>query len=127
MLLYSCISKNKKGSSVENKVKDDKVISKDTISKGKNRNTVINRELLYGVWAENDQDNALFEIQGDSLRYIEFSDTPYFYDLDGGFNIHLDGYISRNKVLKIDQDSLLLESNMGEIIKLVKKDDNMEK
>lgn len=123
MLTYSCINKNRKESSVKNKDHNDKIISHDTILKVKKNDAVINKEMLYGVWAENDQDNALFEISGDSLRYTEFYDTPYFYDLDGGFNIHLNGYLSRNKILKIDKDSLLFESDMGEIIKLVKRNE----
>lgn len=53
-------------------------INQEIIDKGKTQTLVIENKLLNGVWADNEEDNAVFEINKDTLRYIEFYDTPYY-------------------------------------------------
>jgi len=63
--------------------------------------------LMQGVWAENEQYNALFFIQNDSLFYIEDQDKPNkltFYSN----NFIINGDIPvKCKILKISKDSLI--------------------
>lgn len=101
-----------------------KVTIQDSIQNKQKNDLVINKEMLIGVWGENEHGNALFEIDSDSIRYVEFYETPYTYDLNSGLNIHLDGYISKNKIIKLTQDSLIIESSMEEVIRLKRRDSN---
>lgn len=119
IIYFSC--KEVKSDNVTNY---SKVTFQDSIQNMQKNNLVINKEMLIGVWAENEHGNALFEIESDSIRYVEFYETPYAYDLESGFNIHLGGYISENKIIKLTQDSLIIESSMGEVLRLKRRDNN---
>jgi len=121
--LFSCNNKTGKNNIIRS--------TKDSIEQSSNTKDVvmdsvvgyIDRSLLNGIWAENTEDNALFEIYGDSIRYVEFYNKSYLLILEGKLmNIVLDkGYISKNKILKVDQDSLILRSDYGEIVRLIRR------
>lgn len=65
------------------------------------------RKLLEGIWAENEESNALFEIKGDSLYYFE-DPNPVFYEVvDDSFKIYIEGKSFASKILKLSSDSLV--------------------
>ncbi len=70
----------------------------------------INRNLLNGIWAENQEDNAIFAIQGDSLYFTEDIEHPCLIEVKSDTLItHLiDGYIVKDKIVKLSKDSLIL-------------------
>jgi len=81
----------------------------------------INRNLLNGIWAENQEDNAIFAIQGDSLYFTEDIKHPCFIEIKLDTLItHLkDGYIVKDRIVKLSKDSLILYNyNFKELTKL---------
>lgn len=77
--------------------------------------------LLNGVWAENEEDNALFQIENDTLRYVEYYDTPYLVSLKENHLLikYLDNKVlSESEILKITRDSLILKTDEIEPLKL---------
>lgn len=112
IILFSCKKENRKNAN-----------NNEEINKKQTSNIKIDKNLLSGVWAENEDENAIFEIKGDTLRYVEFYGTPYFYKLVGdSIKIYLENeYVSGSKILKISQDSLVLKSDDGDIIRLYRR------
>lgn len=87
--------------------------SSDTISCDA---TSVTKSELVGVWGEDSLKNAAFVIKGDSIRYTEHFETPYFFDLkDGSISIHFDGFTSLWKICRVRKDSLMLLDEFGEI------------
>ncbi|WGH74351.1 hypothetical protein P8625_09520 [Tenacibaculum tangerinum] len=80
--------------------------------------------LLNGVCAENEEDNALFEIKDDTLRYVEYYDTPYlvFIKKNKLTIRYLDNKIlSESLVLKLSKDSLVLKTNEEKPLRLINR------
>ena len=65
-----------------------------------------------GIWAENKEENALFEITKDSIHYVESYDNPYFFEIkEDTLVIHFEeNYLVKLKILKINKDSLIYQS-----------------
>ena len=99
-------------------------INQEVIDKGKTQTLVIENKLLNGVWAENEEDNAVFEINKDTLRYIEFYGTPYKLIIKNNRFIVKDssGFVfPESEIVKLTTDSLLLKSSHGSISKFYKR------
>jgi hypothetical protein len=80
------------------------------------------KNYLQGVWAENPNDNALFQIVNDSIYYTEHMDTPVSYKINGDTLIILyDGLTTKNLILKLDADNLVFRTEDNSINRLYKR------
>jgi len=93
---------------------------KETPIEGTN-SIALNKQALNGIWAIGDDENASFRIKGDSMYFLE--DTfPSFIEIDSDILItHYEGLITRDKIVKLDQDSLVLLNEIGDYIKLKRR------
>ncbi|MGB3464016.1 MAG: hypothetical protein WBA74_02045 [Cyclobacteriaceae bacterium] len=77
-------------------------------------------KLLQGVWAESEDQNALFTIKGDSLYYFE-DPKPVYYELtDDTLKILIEGEFYSSKILKLSSDSLI-RKEYGNVVRLYKR------
>lgn len=116
MSIISCKEKNK--TKEVNLVQDKKEVS---IVKKSDDQNFYDSKLLNGVWAENIDDNALFEIKNDTLRYVEYYDTPYIAQIVKNKLVikYLDNKVlSESYILKISKDSLVLKTDDEPSLKL---------
>lgn len=98
----------------------DNSIMKETL-KAKKYNQIIDRNLLNGIWAENEFENANFYIKKDSMYFVEDS-SPCFIKISTDTLItYYDGLITYDKIIKLDKDSLILLNEVGEFIKLKRR------
>lgn len=99
-----------------------KEVSKLKINQTKHQQqNKIDKKLLNGVWAENEDENALFAIRGDSLFYVEDLENPCLIKIKSDTLIWTlkDGYIIKDKILKLTKDSLILyNTEFGDTLKL---------
>ena len=78
--------------------------------------------LLQGIWAENEEENAIFFIKGESLYYVEDQGTAVPIQLrNDTLIIYYDGLTTYDKILKLGSDSLILSNEFDEIIRLYKR------
>ena len=71
---------------------------------------------LTGLWAQSDTANAIFSIDGDTLNYVDEEDGVCIYTIiDGFFVINCDSFITKNKILKINSDTLIFKTETGVI------------
>lgn len=99
-----------------NKFKDsiNSIFYKDRIYSSDIKQKYFEQRLLNGVWAESEGDNALFQIENDTLRYVEHYDTPYLvFSKENQLIIkYLDNKVlSESRILKITRDSLILKTS----------------
>ncbi|WP_281988582.1 hypothetical protein [Aquimarina aggregata] len=84
------------------------------------------KKLLNGAWAENQEENALFYIENDSIYYIDNQDKPYSLEFRGSyFSIHYDNYTSKAELIKLTKDDMIYKSSTG-IIKLYRRADQVK-
>ncbi|QNL20549.1 hypothetical protein HZR84_00810 [Hyphobacterium sp. CCMP332] len=77
---------------------------------------------LIGVWGEQGEENALFQISNDSIYYFDHMDNPLAYELkEGVLAINYSGQILKNKIVKLNSDTLQFINPSGEHIKLYKR------
>ena len=76
-------------------------------------------ELLTGTWAEREDENAFFFIKNDSVYYIDSQDKGYHVEIKSDTLIfHLDGFDSKSKLIKLTKDSLIYQTEYGNIDRL---------
>ena len=63
-------------------------------------------QTLQGIWAENDEDNALFFIKSDSLYYVEDQSNPVKIQLNSDTLFIMEDLSVNCKILKLTKDSL---------------------
>lgn len=78
----------------------------DTLTKQKIANKTLSFELLQGIWAENEKENALFFIKNDYLYYTEDQSHPISIKLNNDTLIIMGDVPSHCKILKLTKDSL---------------------
>lgn len=86
-----------------------------------NSNSTQNIKPLYleGVWAEtkDTNENALFQLTGDSILYLESPEKSFFFNLkNDSMIIFLDSFTVLNKILHLDKDSISIREDNGEIV-----------
>jgi hypothetical protein len=82
----------------------------------------LNTQYLQGIWAENEEANALFEIRNDSLYNFEHFDQGFSYTLkDSVWIIHYEGVETNNIILKLSIDSLIYTTENRDTIRLYKR------
>ncbi len=95
--------------------KDTKEKESSSVEQDKAQIT-FDKKLLNGVWAENQEDNALFYIENDSIYYTDSQDKPYSLEFGGSyFSVHYDDYTSKAELLKLTEDSLVYKSSTNTI------------
>jgi hypothetical protein len=78
--------------------------------------------LLQGVWAFNEEENALYEISGDSIYYVEHSEAMIPYNLvRDTLEIMYDGFSTKNIIQKLTNDSLVFKTEIGEVNRLYRR------
>lgn len=81
-------------------------------------NNDYDKNLLNGVWAENEDDNALFFIKNDSINYFDVQNSIYPVSLKlDTLIIPFKDYVFKGKVLALTNDSLIYIAD-SRIIKL---------
>ena len=85
--------------------------------------TVICKELLNGIWAENEEENANFWIKDDSIYYVDFQDDPSYCQLkEDTLILDSDGFLVKWIILKLTSDSLFMTNDMiDDTLKLYKR------
>ncbi len=120
LLINSCrgeIRTDKKDVSTDSIVKsqEDSTYSKEAGSK----NTLVAKidgKLLDGIWAENEEDNALFFIKGDSLYYVEQMENPVKIEISND-TLSIQGSLPTVcKIIKLTEDSLCYKSEFSDEI-----------
>jgi len=72
-------------------------------------------ESLQGVWAEKENENALFLIKKDSLYYIEHQDKPNCIKLKEDTLLIMGDIPVHCKIIKLTQDSLWYTDEFNEL------------
>jgi hypothetical protein len=86
----------------------------DTFPEKTKTNSNIDKDnLLKGVWAENDSDNALFSLDGKIINYTEGDGTTYTYQVkDDTVVLNLDP-IAKLHIIKLTKDSFWFKDNFS--------------
>lgn len=74
-----------------------------------------------GIWAENESDNALFIIKGDSIQNVEHGDRMAFKIVGDTMVIDYEDFIGKYIILKITADSLVLKNEDSSVTRLYKR------
>ena len=83
------------------------------------------KQLLQGVWNDEETENPIFQMRGDSVYYPDSTSMPAFFRVyDDTLFI---GSTARYHIEKHTQHLLWFKSNDGELVKLVKNDNNDDK
>ena len=96
-------------------------------NKGKHSNdegNVLNNnqsKLIEGIWAENEEENALFLIEKDSIFYFDSDERVYYEYKNDSLQIYYDGYTAKNLVNKLNQDSLVFTTESGYVNRLYRR------
>lgn len=113
-MLVSCVNHGStdKGLSLNNANDSAAVQIKNTID----------AKYIEGVWAKNEKENALFEIKGDSIFYVEHPDNPVTYKIaNDTFIIFYEGLTTRNRIIKLDADSFVFKTETDYINRLYRR------
>ncbi len=93
-----------------------------TIKPEKNQTTDVDSKLLIGIWAEREDENAMFYLTKDSIYYTDHQDQPFAYKVNGDTLIMFGDIVEKWKILKLNSDSLWVSNDISkEITKLHKK------
>ena len=112
-LLLACNSPSIK----KNKDKESSIESSQTKT-----DTVQRTPLIEGVWAENEEGNAVFEISGDSIYYMENPESNAKFEIKGDSLImYSEGLTLKNLLLKQTNDSLVYGNEYGYTVRLYKR------
>ena len=83
------------------------------------------KQLLQGIWSEEDTENIVFQMRGDSVYYPDSTSMPaYFRVYDDTLYI---GSAARYHIEKHTEHLLWFKGADGELVKLVKDNDDAEK
>jgi hypothetical protein len=97
-VFFSCNSIHKEN------IKNTKVESSEL--REKDKKVFLNIEALQGVWAENEEENALFYIKDTLLFYTENQDNPIIIKLKEDDLLIMGDAPVHCKILKLTRDSL---------------------
>jgi hypothetical protein len=79
-------------------------------------------QLTYdGSWAENEEDNALFIIKGDSIQNVEHGDKMFFQVRNDTRIIDYVDFKGKYFVVKVTRDSLILQNPDKSITRVYKR------
>jgi hypothetical protein len=117
-LLSSCHSTKTSDGVVS---KEESVKVDQQAKKEEHHPKVVQSELM-GIWAKDKDENALFEINDDTIYYVEHPDSPVHYELnDSVWTIFYDDLTTKNIILKLDGDSLVFKTEIGVVNRLYRR------
>ncbi|NOX85165.1 MAG: hypothetical protein GXO86_04235 [Chlorobi bacterium] len=106
----------------ENKNNKEAILIENKESEQKKDVVLSKQSLIQGVWAENEDGNALFNIEKDSLYYLESQNKPLYYNLIGDTLFVYGDVLTKFYIVKLNKDSLWFKTNFyDEITKLYKR------
>jgi len=77
---------------------------------------LINKSLILGIWTDGQTENATFEIDKDSIYYVD-SFQKFKYQIFGdSILIKFDGFDNTSKIEKVTNDSLILRQGNERMI-----------
>ncbi|MDE7085701.1 MAG: DUF4738 domain-containing protein, partial [Prevotella sp.] len=82
------------------------------------------KALLQGVWIDEDTENVVFKLQGDSVYYADSTSMPAYFKVVGD-TLYI-GTSGRYHIEKHSEHVLWFKSQDGELVKLNKDDDSKE-
>lgn len=82
------------------------------------------KALLQGVWIDEETENVVFKLQGDSVYYADSTSMPAYFKVVGD-TLYV-GTSGRYHIEKHTEHVLWFKSQDGELVKLNKDDDNKE-
>lgn len=77
-----------------------------------------------GIWAESEEENALFKIKGDTVINVEHGDKMPFKAVNDTLIIDYDGVLGKYLILRHTADSLILENEDKSITRLYNRRKN---
>jgi hypothetical protein len=81
----------------------------------------IQQDQLYGAWGEDDNENALFGIEEDSVFYVD-AGIKYKYSINYDTLIIYEGeFLDKNLILRVDSDSMILKGIDSKVIFRLKR------
>ena len=128
MICVSCIRKRSTNIVKDNVTDTTMVINNELVNdeneefisgsleKKESMPTIIDKNLLQGVWAMSQEENALFYIKGESFVYVESQDTPYKIKLQNNILTVYADLEFHLEIIKLDQDSLCYIDDITEEI-----------
>lgn len=89
----------------------------------KNRDAALREKVIKydGVWAESQEENALFTIKGDTIVNFDHGDRMYYKVTGDTLVIDYGDFLGRHVVLKHTNDSLILRNEDGSITRLYRR------
>lgn len=81
----------------------------------------VHNPLIVGVWAENEDENAIFSIEKDAVFYYETDERVDYKLSNDSLIIFYDGYTAINIVEKLSEDSLVFITEVGYINRLIRR------
>lgn len=94
---------------VNENIQENYLLTKDSLP--------IKNNKLEGIWANSNDsnENALFEIVGDSIFYLESPDKGYFFHIHKQLmTIQFENYLLNQTIVKVNKDTLVIDRD-GEI------------
>jgi hypothetical protein len=117
---FACTKQNSDEKEKQDSLEPGAVLQPDTTRRPVGINPGEARSLLQGIWAPDEESNALFQIKGDSLYYFEDPEPVYFEVKADSFKVLIEGKFFSSKILKLDGDSLI-RIEYKKVIKLYKR------
>ena len=72
----------------------------------------INKSLLIGIWTNGRTENATFEIDKDSIFYLESFQKYKYHVIGDSITIKFDGFDNTSRIEKVTKDSLILRQGI---------------
>ena len=82
------------------------------------------KRLLQGVWVDDDTEDVVFKMQGDSVFYADSTSVPSYFKVVGD-TLYI-GSTARYRIEKHTEHVLWFRGRDGELMKLNKDDDLMD-
>ncbi|AHM59291.1 hypothetical protein D770_05120 [Flammeovirgaceae bacterium 311] len=73
----------------------------------------VKKELIMGAWTDGSTENATLGIDQDSIFYVDAFEIYHYNIIEDSIIIDLKDRISKIKVTKLSEDSMIWESDMG--------------
>jgi hypothetical protein len=91
---------------MEGTIIEEKILS-DTLEE----QIIAGEDLLEGIWAENEEENAKFWIKGKQIQYFEYENWFDYLFKDDTITVFEEGHTFISyKVIKLSKDSLILQA-----------------
>jgi hypothetical protein len=78
--------------------------------------SIINKSLVVGIWTNGQTENATFEIEKDSIYYVDSFQKFKYIIVGDSITIKFDGFDNVSKIEKVTRDSLILKQGNDRMI-----------